>query len=58
MASGDEYRCKALELCERANEEQRLEVGRSSNLWRWRMRLAEIADRNTGDEFKWPERAQ
>ena len=48
MASGDEYRCKALELCERANEEQELEVRREfESVATAYMRLAEMADRNT-----------
>ena len=48
MASGDEYRFKALELCERANEEQNLEVRRElESLANAYMRLAEMADRDT-----------
>jgi hypothetical protein len=48
MASGDEYRCKALELSERANEEQELEVRRDFEaLAMAYTRLAEMADHNT-----------
>jgi|SRR3974377_334453 len=48
MTSGDEYRCKALELCVRANEERKLEVRREfESLAMACMRLAEMAERNT-----------
>ena len=48
MASGDVYRFKALELCDLANQEQRLEVRREfESLAMAYIRLAKMADRKT-----------
>lgn len=47
MPSGDEYRRKALQLCDKANREPKIELSKEYEVLAFAyMRLAEMAERN------------